>query len=351
MTPTGSFAFFARTTQGLEDVTAGELRAMGGVDLSAIEHRLVSGRAGAGPGGLVTLRTADDVFVEVGAIEGLGRARSALALLGEKAAILDLEPARRVLRALRPLPVRPTCYVRASFVGKRNYTTAEIEEALAQPLLRRHRMARAPDDGEAALHLRLVLEGERARIGLRLAAAPLHERPWRRIHRPGSLKPAVAAALWRLAGLRPGEGALDPCCGSGTLLAEAAASGARAVGGDPDPEAVAACAANLRALGAGGGLARWDARRLPLREACIGAAASNLPWGRQVESRGPLPELHRGVVRELARVLAPGARAALLTASPELVSCDALREEGRREIGLFGQRPTVVVLAREARAA
>lgn len=351
MTPTGSFPFFARTTRGLEDVTADELRAVQGVSVSSVQHRMVSGEAHAAQVALAALRTADDVFVEVAVVEGVERPRAVLALLAERAADVDLWPALAVLGALRPLPALPALYVRASFVGRRNYTTPEIEEAVAAPILARHRLARTDDDRQAPLHLRVAIEGDRARLGLRLTAVPLHERAWKRAHRPGSLKPSVAAALWRLAALAPGARALDPCCGGGTLVAEAASSGARALGGDAASEALRASAENLHAAGLGASILRWDARRLPLASACVDAAASNLPWGRQTGSVGTLSDLHAGVLVELARVLRPGARAALLTDRPELLAGGMLREEGRREIGLFGQRPTLVVLAREACAA
>lgn len=347
MTP--GAVIFVRTTHGLEDVTGEELREVPGVVPEQVEHRLVSARVTGPLAGLATLRTADDAFLEITRVQGLGRARSALAQLAEALRKLDPGPALERIRALRALPPRPAAYVRASFVGRRNYRGAELEDAIEASLLRPHGLSRAADDAAAALHLRLVVEGEQGRLGARIFAAPLHERPWKQAHRPGSLKPPVAAALWRLARLRRGDRALDPSCGAGTLVAEAHAAGAGcALGGDRDAEALAAARENLVALGAPLRLVRLDATRLPLAAASVDAAAANLPWGRQVGDASGLPALHAGLARELARVLAPGACAALLTGAPALLADTTLRVVSERSVHVFGQRPTLVVLGRAA---
>ncbi len=318
-----------RATHGVEDVVAGELRGLPGVRVGDVEHRLVSGECDgsvAALAGLTRIRSADDAFVEVACFRGMERARSALGLLAERAAAIDLRPALAVVAGLRPLPPKPGLSLTASFVGRRNYTSDELEGTLAQAVTGPHGLAVVADERTATVHLRLVLEGDQARIGLRLAQRPLHERPWKAAHRPGSLKPSVAAALWRLAGLGSGLRALDPCCGVGTLVAEAAATGARAFGGDLDRAALEAAAANLGTLGMHAWVAGWDARSLPLRSESIDAAASNLPWGRQVGSEKLRDALHAELGPELARVLVPRGLAVVLTDAPERFEPGPLRD-------------------------
>lgn len=330
---------------------AEELQALPGVRVEAIHHRMVSGVTEGSLTALLVLRTADDAFLELARFEGMERARVALALLAQRAEALDLRPALAVLGAVRALPPQPAVSLSASFVGRRNYTTSELKETLAQAVASTCGIPVEPDEREAPLHLRLVLEHGHARLGLRLARQALHERRWKSAHRPGSLKPPVAAALWRLAGAVPGARALDVCCGAGTLLAEAAGMGARAFGGDRHRDAIAAAAINLHALGVEARLACWDACALPLPNACADVVASNLPWGRQVASEAPLAALYTGMIAELARVLAPGGRAALLTDAPEHLAPGPLRLAARREIGLFGRSPTLFVLSKPAEAA
>jgi tRNA (guanine6-N2)-methyltransferase len=346
-----SIPFFVRSTQGLEDVVADELRLLPGIRVEEVKHRTVSGISEGSPAVLFSLRTADDAFLALAAFGAMERARSALTHLAEQLAAIEIRPALELLAQLRPLPPRPGLSLSASFVGRRNYTTAELKDVLGRGVAARSGLTREVDDAKAALHLRLVLDHDNARLGLRLGREPLHERRWKCAHVPGSLKPSVAAALWRLVGLAAGSRALDVCCGAGTLVAEAAAVGAHAVGGDLARPALLAASANLSALGAPASLVRWDARSLPLAEGSIDRVASNLPWGRQVGSAAPLAALYAGIDAELARVLVPGGRAVVLTGAPDAFAAGRLRLEARREIGLSGQRPSVLLLSRPAQAA
>src|SRR5579875_2808666 len=75
---------------------------------------------------------------------------------------------------------------------------------------------------------------------------------------------------------------LDPCCGSGTILIEAALQGASVYGGDSDPRALDAARTNIAAAGVQASVQGWDAQALPLADASIDRVICNLPWGRQV---------------------------------------------------------------------
>lgn len=66
----------------------------------------------------------------------------------------------------------------------------------------------------------------------------------------GKFYPQLAKALFNSAKLEPGSTVLDPFCGSGTVLLEAALSGCNAVGFDVNPVAVSTAAAKIGAVGA-----------------------------------------------------------------------------------------------------
>src|SRR5262249_9184173 len=144
-------------------------------------------------------------------------------------------------------------------------------------------------------------------------------------HLPASLRPTLAAAMIRLAELKPGKTILDPMCGAGTILAEglAVARGAgmrslRFLGGDLDPTAVRAAAVNLRRLG-NALLARWDARQLPLPGAFVDCLVSNPPFGKQLGRPAEIGPLYRRMMAEYDRVVRPGGRAVLLVGDQELL--------------------------------
>jgi 23S rRNA G2445 N2-methylase RlmL len=126
-------------------------------------------------------------------------------------------------------------------------------------------------------------------------------------------------------------------------LIEGAAVGALAVGGDNDPEAVAAARTNARAAGIRVDIEQWDARALPLKDQSVDRIVTNLPWGRQIPVDEELSNFYRSVCAEMMRVLAPGGRIALLTSTPDLLQWDGLKPDSMMEISLFGQTPTIAV--------
>jgi tRNA (guanine6-N2)-methyltransferase len=169
------------------------------------------------------------------------------------------------------------------------------------------------------------VDGAHATVGLRIADRPLHRRAYKRATVAGTLHPPLAAAMGRLAGVRPQHTILDPCCGAGTLLAEArlAGAGARLVAVDCDPVALDAAAANAAAanaaaananaanaaaVGLGIGLLRADAGRLPFTMDSVDRVLVNPPWDRQVPAWGLLgvggePHYMCRLWTELTRVL------------------------------------------------
>lgn len=66
----------------------------------------------------------------------------------------------------------------------------------------------------------------------------------------GKFYPQLAKALFNSAKIEPGSTVIDPFCGSGTVLLEAALSGCNAVGFDVNPVAIATATAKVGAVGA-----------------------------------------------------------------------------------------------------
>jgi len=282
----------------------------------------------------------DDAYLELATWEGIRHTREMLAALQWYATRLDLETAAATIGALRTLPTDPVFSITASFVGRRNYTTDEIKQTVAQGIRAEYGWQYSPDDRAADINVRVFIEHEFAYIGARLGKHPLHERSYKVTERPGSLKPPVAAAMLRLANVAASQTLLDPCCGSGTILIEAALSGAAAQGGDIDAGAVEAARANAQAAGVTVSGDQWDAHALPLPDRSVERVVTNLPWGRQIMAD---EGLYRGVCGEIERVLAAGGRAAVLTSTPEHLHFGRLAVSEAVEISLYGQTPTITV--------
>jgi tRNA (guanine6-N2)-methyltransferase len=334
---------FAITTRGLEAISADELAALPGVTVDQFAYRRVFATCHDSLSPLLSLRTVDDVFLYLATWTHIERARSTLNTLREASAQLDLNAAATIGEQLRPIQNPPTFSVTANFVGKRNYNTDEIKQACAAGMIERQGWVYSEDDAKADLNVRVFIEGDTAVVGVRLGARSLSKRPYKQEHVPGSLKPAVAAALLRLADITPSVRILDPCCGAGTILIEAGAHGAIPFGGDIDPQAIAAARFNAAQAEARVHLQQWDARALPISNKSVDCVISNLPWGRAVSIDVALQILYQGISEQIESVLVTGGKALLLTNLPHLVQFKRLKCERQLEISLFGQTPTIMV--------
>ncbi len=342
----------ARTVRGVESILAEEIRQRGLGHVEHIGHREVWFRC-ADPGrNVLELRCADDVFLLASIVDGIGRCRADLSMLTKAVQALPLEPLLAIRERCGGLP--GSCVeVSASFLGKRNYTRYDLEDAVGKPLARalgmRYHSRRggvAPPAG--GLAWRVTLADDRAVVGLRIAERPLHRRAYRRISTPGALHPPLAAAMVRLAAPSDGAVLLDPCCGVGTIPIEAAYVGRTIsiLGSDVNPTAVAAAATN----GVGTGI-RWsmaDAGRLPVATGAVDLVVTNPPWDRQVPWSGVLARHPGRLWRELRRVLRPTGRAVLLLTDVEArlvgITEAGLVVRDRRPISLFGAHPEIVTV-------
>lgn len=186
----------------------------------------------------------------------------------------------------------------------------------------------APPSNEAADTLAMFCIDEAYYIGLQRCSfmdAPHRDR--RTHEREGALPVTIAAAMSFAGRPRPGEAVLDPFCGSGTLLAEAAAyaSPLTLTGLDTDPRALEAARDNLASLESVR-LERRDARDTGVRAGSIDLFLSNLPFGKRFGDRRDNPDLYREVVREIARLgSGPEWRAVLVTSDDAALVAAASR--------------------------
>jgi 23S rRNA G2445 N2-methylase RlmL len=334
---------FAVTNRGLEPICAEEMARLRGMQIRQVAYRRVHATYTGHLAELLTLRTIDDLFIQLAEWQGIGTHRTTLAQLEQQALDLHLWKALNVRAELQPLSDLPTFSVSANFVGRRNYTSDEIKAAIARGVESVAGWRYQEDDRQSEINLRVFIEHELAVVGMRLSKTPLYKRAYKQDHLPGSLKPPVAAALLLLADVTPHQSVLDPCCGAGTILIEAASMGARAIGGDQEEAAVAAAQSNAGAAGVQIDLRQWDARSLPLDDRSMARIVSNLPWGRQVEVNSELESFYQAVCAEMERVVADDGEIVLLTNVPHLVTFASRSLAAQVEISLFGQQPTILV--------
>lgn len=337
------FQLFAITNRGLETISAEEMAQIRGIQVKSVGYRHILATYTGKAANLLALRTIDDIFIYLTEWQEISPHRVTLTRFQQLALDLDLWDAVNVRGEIHPLGEKITFSISANFVGRRNYTADEIKLAVAQSIETITGWHYTEDDRQGDINLRIFIEHENALVGIRLANAPLYKRTYKQEHIPGSLKPSVAAALLFLAQTQPNQTLLDPCCGAGTILIEAASQNLNAIGGDQEDTALAAATRNAQAANVSITLQRWDARALPHPTHTIDRIVSNLPWGRQVEVDDTLTAFYQAACQEIERVTVQNGRIVLLTNRPELITFDSYTIEKQIEISLFGQTPTILI--------
>jgi predicted RNA methylase len=131
---------------------------------------------------------------------------------------------------------------------------------------------------------------------------------------PAASHPTIAAALARIAGVRPADVIWDPFVGSGLELVERARLGpyARLIGSDIDPRALSAARENLDSAGVSGvELACADA--LDFSPGSVSLVLTNPPMGRRVARDGSLATLLDRFVMRAGTLLSRGGRVVWLS--------------------------------------
>ncbi len=180
-----------------------------------------------------------------------------------------------------------------------------------------------------------------------------------------SVRAHIAAAMLRLCGYTGQPGVLlDPCCGSGTILLEAASvhPGIRLYGVDIDPKCVEGSQRNLKALAKAGAKAgdgsrtyQGDARKLTemFPAGNIAFLVSNLPFGIRTGKKINFYSFYRDLLKGADRVLMQKGRAALLIGRNRGILERAVEDDNkfkiihRRAIEVAGLHPAVYILQKK----
>ncbi len=358
--------FLATASKGLEEVVAGELRALG-LPVLDVAPGLVAfkGRMEDAWRACLWLRAGRRVLLPLGSFD----APDADALYeGAKALPWD-----EYLAAGRTFAVEAA--VRDSAFNHSGYVALRVKDAIADAL-REQRGAR-PDVDRRDPDVRIVVHiaGTRADVSLDCSGGPLHKRGYRIRPVAAALNETLAAGILLLGGYDGTVPMADPFCGSGTLCIEAALMATRTapgllraepfgferwpsfepkawhaifkeaegalrdapapiLGGDADGSAVAAASANAERAG----MDRWirlkrgDARDFSAPAGPAGLIAANPPYGDHVGAGEDLAGLYSAFGDALKR-RCPGWRALLLTGDGALAKAVGLRP--KRKIPLF----------------
>ncbi len=167
--------------------------------------------------------------------------------------------------------------------------------------------------------------------------------------------------MLRLSGFTENPGVmLDPCCGSGTILLEAAATAheVRLYGVDIDPKCAEGTQRNLdfqSKAGTGTKTRQGDARQLQelFSAGSIHYIISNLPFGIRTGRKINFYSFYRDLLKGADRILTQKGRAALLIGRKRGILARAVGDDGqfriihRQGIEVSGLQPAIYILQRK----
>ncbi|POE13384.1 23S rRNA (guanine(2445)-N(2))/(guanine(2069)-N(7))-methyltransferase [Pectobacterium odoriferum] len=254
------------------------------------------------------------------------------------------------------------------------YGALKVKDAIVDSFTRK--TGQRPDVAKQQPDIRVnvFLQRDMASVSLDLSGDGLHQRGYRDLAGLAPLKENLAAAIVLRSGWQNGTPLVDPMCGSGTLLIEAAmiasdrapglhrthwgfnawlkhdaelwrevtteaqqrasqglqTTTSRFFGSDNDRRVIEIAKANARRAGVAE-LISFDVRdaaqlKNPLPEGPKGTVVSNPPYGERLESEPALIALHNMLGRKMKSDFG-GWQLSLFSASPELLSCLQLRAE------------------------
>jgi putative N6-adenine-specific DNA methylase len=211
MTKDGRFEIFLATAPGLEEVLCAEVRAKGFNSARAV------------PGGVTVRGGWPEVWRANLWVRGAGRVLAVVASfralhLTELKAHAREVPWGQVLRADVPFRVEATCS--KSRIYHSGAAAERIEAAIREAV-------GAPSSPDAEILIRARIEHDRCTLSVDTSGEPLHKRGYKEAIGKAPMRETMASLFLRQCGFDGSESVLDPMCGSGTFVIEAAEIGAR----------------------------------------------------------------------------------------------------------------------------
>ncbi len=311
--------YFVLTTRNFEEIANTEIsNTLSNSQITEIGYRKVVFSYGGDALDILSLRSVEDAFIFVWKIEGIDHTRDSLEPLIEKIVQQKLEDYLPRIQKLRVNPLTQFL-ISSSSVWKRNYSYAEVKEALSKAS-GDHLPLTYEDEAHAEFDIRVFLEHDIAYIGIRLAPRPLHRRSYKVATTKATLRADVAYSMAYLAEIQHDDIVLDPMCGSWSILMEASFFEPREIfGGDINEEAVMTSRKNIQALDSNLNIrvSTWDATNLPLDNQSIDKIICNLPFGKQIEIMD-IETFYISVLAEFKRIVRPEGKIILLTSYKNL---------------------------------
>jgi tRNA (guanine10-N2)-dimethyltransferase len=207
-------------------------------------------------------------------------------------------------------------------------SASEFQKRIGGILSKRYKVELEKPDKE----IRVIIS-KRLHTGVKLGDISRKEFEDRRVQfrpffSPISLHPKLARALVNLSRIKKGNTILDPFCGTGGILIEAAMIGARIAGSDVSSEMVTGCRKNLEASGHNGEIFESDISDIGNHIGPVDAVATDPPYGRSASTGGEdIGDLYERSFVSFKKVLKKGGHIAIILPNKESQEIGAVHFE------------------------
>lgn len=351
------------TNQGLEDITAEEFRDRShAVDLP----EPVIEPCPDGMTGYVRVESATDLST---LLDVARRMRSIQHIVAPVYAFdLETESTQTAMTTIRqtlaahdiPEMVDATSFrVTSNRRGEHDFTSMDVMRAAGTGLVDRYGTAVDLEDYD--VEVRVDVRYDRVLVGVQHTREPLSRRHARLYQPQAALSPHVAYAMLRLPHLSsPPRAVVDPFCGSGTILIEAAMqwTGIPILGIDRSEQSVDGALLNIQADGFAERIeiVQGDARSLrrAVPDVPLDLIVTNPPFGKRIGESLSLHQFYVDILEEFHHALAPDGWLVVLVLDPGTFSgaMQSVKEEAGiafdvrhvRRIHTGGLHPRVFVM-------
>lgn len=256
----------ARTLEGLEWVLARELEQVGATSLRVGRRTIEFSGASSACDPETLYRAVLESRTAIRVLEPLGR--------------FSVDSPESLYRAMQGIDwteqlrtsdtLRVDAVIHDTFLTHSLYAAQVVKDAIVDQLRTPSGKRPSVQLRGATLRLALHLVGNTATIFRDAAGRSLHQRGWRMGEVLAPLSETLAAGILATAGWTPGEALIDPMCGSGTLVIEAATMAAQIAPG------------LYRARRKGHGFFKFRNRDQSLIERLVAELEARVPSGREL---------------------------------------------------------------------
>lgn len=301
------------------------------------------------PKDLLSLRTAESLFLVIKHIPNMTRSRRSLTAISSFLNRQNFSQAITVCRQVgMRIRKRISFRVISRMSGYRNFQKRDLQHIVERSLVDKGWNL---SQSESGLDVWAEVHGEDGYISIRLSKPDMAQRSYKQEQVPQTLKPTVAYSMVMLSKPQPNDTVLDPMCGAGTILLERAFSGRYRylIGGDISEEAVRATQINFGRKHQPRQFFHWDAQSLPIQPNSVDKVVCNLPIEQNNSQNADLGNLYRVCLTQLEEVIKPGGKIVLLSMNPALLN-KILKQQNalnvRQQVGINsgGKRGRIFVV-------